>query len=57
MMMTEAERARWHAQMEAAHAARRKQCTEPVTPANPITPRAPGHRYGLRSDVPMPRRA
>lgn len=36
-------------QRDAHHEAQRKRCTQPVSPANPIMPRDPGHRYSLRS--------
>ena len=44
--LTDKERAAWHRAYEAAREARRRYCTQPVTPANPITPRTPGQYVG-----------
>lgn len=52
MKMTEREQREWHRAYDADLAEQRRRCTSPVTPANPIQPRQPGHRYSLRGGTP-----
>lgn len=44
--LTAQEAARWRQAYEAARAARRQQCSSPVTPSNPVQPRTPGQFIG-----------
>ena len=44
--LTETERQHWQRAYAQSRADRHRQCTSPVTPANPITPRTPGQYVG-----------